>query len=127
MRTLLLTLLVAACISASWAAARAADIVIDDPKWLELTETERTALEERLKSAGGLEANDKIIYKGPKNKTISQSNTGALTAAPAVGGAICAARHYFNMGACSRKKKDERQACRDAEKSRYGNIKSACK
>ena len=106
--------------------ALAADVVIDDPRWLTLSDADRTALEQKLKAAGAIGQTDRIVYKGGKSTAVTEKNVGIAAAIPAVAAAICKGKNLWEMQTCARKPAGDRDACRSAEKARYAKAKSAC-
>lgn len=126
MRLLALLLLIAG-LALTDRPAMAEDIEIDDPMWSKLPDEEKAALEKRLKDAGAIDADDRIVYTGGEDNTISETNAGLLAALPAISNTVCATKHLVKLAACATESEPKRTQCREAENARYTNVKSACK
>jgi hypothetical protein len=120
-------LAVAAVILGLSGPALAIDIVIDDPRWLELSDTQRADIEKNLKEAKGIGAEDKLVYKGKSGKTVAQENptpAAMRSATAAVGRAACRFYSSWQLSNCN--SDSDRKSCRSKEKARYASVKSKC-
>lgn len=117
--------------------ARAADIVVDDPAWLKLSEAERAEVEKELKAIGALEPDDRIVVKPIKDNTISEQDFKDLLiqGGGAIAGGIksaarkagCSAKNLFNRDRCGQETDATKfKDCQARERSRHEAVAAKC-
>jgi hypothetical protein len=110
--------------------AHAEDYVINDPRWLQLSDAERAGVDKQLRDGGVLAGNDKLIYRGKSGKALGEidlpASTG-LAAAADIRRGICVRVNSSKLASCRTiSDATAKQACRDNETARVEKARATC-
>jgi hypothetical protein len=106
--------------------SQAADLVISDPRWLQMSDADRRSLHQKLSAAGAIDPSDRVVYKEIEPTAPSRRGLGFASTLPALAAGICKIKNMINTQNCSDKPEPERHACLAAEQGRYESTKAAC-